>query len=148
MTDIPLRPSINVDKVCHVAVKAKQFDAKEAVVEDQYGANASDEGFREILSDTPDDPVIDELRAFIGALDVDERATLVALAWVGRGDFDRDGWSEAFSLARREHLDNTARYLLSLPLLGDYLEEGLAAFDLSCADFERDQFHGAGSYRP
>ena len=140
MTDIPSRPSINVDKVCHIALKARQFDVKEAVVEEQYGANAADEGFREVLADTPDDPVADELRQFIRALDVDERAELVALAWVGRGDFERHGWREAVALARREHGDDTSRYLLGLPLLGDYLEEGLAEFDLSCADFENRQF--------
>jgi hypothetical protein len=140
MTDIPTRPTINVDKVCHIALKAKQFDAKEAAVEEQYGANPSDEGFREVLDETSDDPVFDELREFIGALHVDERAELVALAWIGRGDHERDGWREAVALARREHGDDTGRYLLGLPLLGDYLEEGLAAFDLSCADFESRNF--------
>jgi hypothetical protein len=140
MTDIPSRPSINVDKVCHIALKAKQFDAKEAVVEEQYGANPSDEGFREVLADTPDDPVYDELRQFIRALDVDERTELVAIAWIGRGDFDQTGWQEAVALARREHSEDTARYLLGLPLLGDYLEEGLAAFELSCTDFENENF--------
>jgi hypothetical protein len=140
MTDIPSRPTINVDKVCHIALKAKQFDAKEAVVEEQYGANPSDEGFREVLADMSDDPVFDELREFIAALDIDERAELVALAWIGRGDYDRDGWQGAVALARREHSDDTGRYLLGLPLLGDYLEEGLAAFDLSCTDFEITHF--------
>ncbi len=140
MTDIPSRPTIDIDKVCHIALKAKQFDVKEAVVEEQYGANPADEGFREMLADTPDDPVFDELREFIAALNVDERSELVALAWVGRGDYDRDGWREALVLARGEHSGDTPGYLLGLPLLGDYLEEGLAAFDLSCIDFENTHF--------
>jgi hypothetical protein len=28
-------------------------------------------------------------------------------------------------------------YLLSIPTVGDFLEEGLSAFDLSCEDIER-----------
>jgi len=31
--------------------------------------------------------------------------------------------------ARREHNARAAQYLLGLPLLGDYLEDGLAMFD-------------------
>jgi hypothetical protein len=36
--------------------------------------------------------------------------------------------------ARRAHNSRTAEYLMGQPMLGDLLEEGLAAFDLSCAD--------------
>ncbi|HLY04200.1 MAG TPA: DUF3775 domain-containing protein [Rhizomicrobium sp.] len=76
-----------------------------------------------------------ELLAFIRALDVEERISLVALAWVGRGTYEADEWQQALDTARAEHNQRTAEYLLGLPLLGDYLEEGLAAFDLDCADF-------------
>jgi hypothetical protein len=41
--------------------------------------------------------------------------------------------------AARAHNGRTARYLLGMPLLPDYLEEALAQFNLSCADFERDR---------
>ena len=33
---------------------------------------------------------------------------------------------------------NTVRYLIGIPLLGDHLEDGVAEFGLACADFERD----------
>jgi len=79
--------------------------------------------------------VYTELLAFIRALDVEERISLVALAWVGRGTYEADEWQQALDTARAEHNQRTAEYLLGLPLLGDYLEEGLAAFDLDCADF-------------
>jgi hypothetical protein len=59
----------------------------------------------------------------------------VALAWVGRGTYDVSEWQQAIDTARTEHTNRTAEYLLGLPLLGDYLEEGLASFDRSCADF-------------
>lgn len=44
-------------------LKARQFDAKEDVVEARYGANPADEGFREVLADYSDDPVYDELKS-------------------------------------------------------------------------------------
>ena len=39
---------------------------------------------------------------------------------------------EALRIATEEHNNRTAEYLLGIPLLPDYLEEGLAAFELSC----------------
>jgi hypothetical protein len=67
-------------------------------------------------------------------LNEDEQVELVALAWLGRGTFDLDEWDEAVDTARNEHNKRTARYLLGMPMLGDYLEEGLAAFGISYVD--------------
>lgn len=131
-------PDIAVEKVCRIIVKARQFDAKEDVVEEDYGGNPSDEGFREVLEAFPDDPVFDELRAFIDEMDVDERSSLVALLWVGRGDYDVKEWDDAVALAVQERITGTARYLLGEPLLADHLAEGLAQFGLSCEDFEKE----------
>jgi hypothetical protein len=129
---------INPDKVCHVIVKARQFDAKEGVSDPSSGSNASDDGMTDVLEDLPNDPTVREIKAFIRALDEDEQAWLVALAWIGRGTFDAKDWMEALRQAREQHNARTAEYLLGLPLLGDYLEEGLAAFGESCTDFESD----------
>jgi hypothetical protein len=126
---------IATDKVCHIIWKARQFDAKEADADPDSGSNASDDGMTDVLESKPDDPVYAELVSFIRALDIEEQLNLVALAWVGRGTYDVSEWHQAIDTARTEHTNRTAEYLLGLPLLGDYLEEGLAAFDRSCADF-------------
>ena len=68
-----------------------------------------------------------ELRALIGDLNVDEAAELVALTWVGRGDFSGNEWAEAVAEARQRSNNRTANYLLGMPMLGDWLEEGLEA---------------------
>jgi hypothetical protein len=68
-----------------------------------------------------------ELRALINDLNVDEAAELVALAWIGRGDYDACEWAEALDEARRRDNRRTAKYLLGMPMLGDWLEEGLQA---------------------
>lgn len=131
------RPEIDTETVCRIVVKARQFDAKEGAVEEDYGANPVDEGFREVLADIKDDPVYEELKTFIDGLNVDEQCNLVALAWIGRGDFAAPEWSDALALAREQHTARTAEYLLGTPTLADFLEEGLAAFGESCAEFER-----------
>lgn len=137
MAQTPIRPHIAVDKVCRIVLKARQFDAKEDVVEADYGANPADEGFREVLADYSDDPVYYELKTFIHDLDIDEQCDLVALVWVGRGDYVGSEWQTALRLARQEHNNRTAEYLLGTPLLADYLSEGLAQFDLSCEEMEK-----------
>jgi hypothetical protein len=127
---------INTAKVCYVIVKAREFDVKEGLSDPDSGSNASDDGMTDILEDRADDPTMLELRDFIRGLSDDEQITLVVLAWVGRGTYGLDEWNDALSIARDAHNKHTAEYLLSLPLLGDYLEEGLAAFGQSCTDFE------------
>jgi hypothetical protein len=125
---------IATDKVCYVIAQARQFDAKEGNADPDSGSDAVDDGFTDILEDKPDDPVYRELAGFINTLDIDEQLALVALAWIGRGTYDKSEWNEAILTARQEHTKRTGQYLLGLPLLGDYLEEGLSQFDLSCSD--------------
>lgn len=77
-----------------------------------------------------------ELRAFIDGLNEDEQAELVALAWVGRGSFDADEWTEALRIARQEKTTPTEDYLLGMPHLADHLDTGaeMLGLDLSAAE--------------
>lgn len=69
-----------------------------------------------------------ELRALINDLNVDEAAELIAMAWIGRGDFDAGEWDDAVAEARQRGQGRRAStYLLGMPMLGDWLEEGLEA---------------------
>lgn len=69
----------------------------------------------------------EELRQLIDDLNVDEAAELIALAWIGRGDYDAAEWSEVVAEARQRGNQRTSGYLLGMPMLGDWLEEGLEA---------------------
>lgn len=140
MATRPQRPQVAVETVCRIIVKARQFDAKEDTIDTDYASDAPDDGFREVLEDLPDDPVYQELKSFIDDLDVDDQCEIVALMWVGRGDFDASEWSQALEQARQEHTPQTAEYLLGTPLLADLLSEGLAQFDISCEEFEKRYF--------
>lgn len=66
-----------------------------------------------------------ELRNEIDALDDDHRHELVALIWVGRGDFAEDEWDEAVRLAAERDVGPTSDYVLNHPLAADHMATGL-----------------------
>lgn len=132
----PPELNISLEKLFHIIVKAREFDVKVDPVEPDPGSNPTDSDSREILEDYLDDPTLEELTAAIDNLNDDEVIDLIALAWVGRGDFTGEAWGTARKLARERHRLRSARYLIGIPALGDYLEEGLAALGMSCEDLE------------
>ena len=67
-----------------------------------------------------------ELESVIADLEPDQQIELVALMWLGRGDYDLDDWEAAKRDAAEAYNARTASYLIATPLLADYLEEGLA----------------------
>jgi hypothetical protein len=125
-----------VDKVCFIVVKAREFDA--AADEPSDASNPSDDRFVRALTPANEKTTQRELTAFINALDEDEQTELVALLFVGRGDYTPEEWNDALAAARDRGDPPVARFLLGEPLLSDLLEDGLSAFDLSCGDFEKD----------
>ena len=127
---------ISPDKVCRIIIKAREFDVKVAPEEPDPGSNPADDQSRGVLQDYRSDPTCHELKSFIDDLNDDERCALVALMWVGRGTYGTEDWQEAVDEARRSTGRSTAGYLLGVPLLADFLEEGLSQFDLSCEDFD------------
>lgn len=120
---------INPEKVRQVITEARTFDAKEEVSDPDSGSNGADDGMADILEDFADDATYAELTEFIRSLDEEEQTNLVALAWIGRGTYEPSEWEEALAEARRARNTRTAEYLVSLPKLGDYLEEGLAQME-------------------
>jgi hypothetical protein len=132
----PIDLAISPEKVCFLIVKAREFDAKAEVTDPDPGSNPTDDGDASVLEDHEDDPVVEELVAAIDDLSEDEQVDLVAIAWLGRGDYAVDDWDVLRAAAAEAHNRRTARYLLGMPLLGDYLEEGLAQLGRSCTEYE------------
>lgn len=92
------------------------------------------------MTDEAYDTIRKEAAEFIDALDDDEKAELVALVWTGRGDYSAREWRVAVADARSRQELETSVYLLGIPLLSDYLEAGLAQFDMSCQDFDASNY--------
>jgi hypothetical protein len=126
---------ISTDKIGFVIVKAREMAAKVAAWDD---GSTSDHDAESILEDFSDDATQAELKEFIRDLNEDEQASLVALAWIGRGSFAADELDEAIATARAERTNRTDDYLLGMPLLPDYLEEGLDRLGYSVEDTEDD----------
>jgi len=66
-----------------------------------------------------------EFTAAIRDLEPDQQICMVALMWLGRGDYDIDDWETALEEARAAYNARSAEYLIGTPLLAEYLEEGL-----------------------
>ncbi len=135
MADVP-DLLIATEKVCFIIAMARQFDEKEGETDPDEGSNPSDDDQRDVLEDNSDDAVELELKSFIHDLDVDEKVDLISLVWLGRGDGGIDEWETLRANARDTPEKRVASYLMGMPQLSDYLEEGLSLFGLSCEDEE------------
>lgn len=128
--------TIPPEQVCYIIAKAREFDAQVEPDDPGSGSNPSDDRDVEILEATRDNPTYAELVAAISTLNVDEQNDLIALVWLGRGDFGAEEWAEARAQARERNRGGAARYLTGIPLLSDYLEEGCAMMGVDCEEFE------------
>ena len=133
--DIAIAPN----KVFFVIVKSREFDAQVDRGEPEAEATAVEDEVDELVQDYGEDPTYDEVTEFIGALNEEEQINLVALTWLGRGDFTVEEWDQALQEARDARSDHTATYLLGIPLLSDYLEEGLTQHGYNLEDMEAER---------
>jgi hypothetical protein len=130
--------SVPLETLVYIVEKAREFDAEVPPVLVDDGSNPTDDeaGDTSILEDRPDNPTAAELKEALETLNDDQRDEMVALTWVGRGDFTSEDWDEAISAARDRHNGDEARYLMGTPLLADYLEEGAAQLGYAREDLE------------
>ena len=121
-----VRLFIEKAKALSAAVNDDYADGQEHEVEldGQSHDNHHHDGLAE---EKAENLMTEELRELIADLNVDEMAELIAIAWIGRGDFDPREWTEAVAAARDRGTKRAVPYLLGLPLLADWLEEGLEA---------------------
>ena len=125
---------LNPDIICTLIAKFKEFHAKEDIVIPESPDNPDDDWALQVLADHQDDLTFREVKTTIDDLEPDQQATLVALMWLGRGDFTEDEWADALAEATRSANERTAEYLMSTPLVADYLAEGLYAFGHTCEE--------------
>jgi uncharacterized protein DUF3775 len=120
-----VRLIIEKARTVSAAVNEDYDDGAEHEVE--LDGNAHDTHLHDGLAEEEtEDQTERELRQIIRELNVDEAAELIALTWIGRGDYEADEFATAVAEARQRNY-RPARYLLGMPMLGDWLEEGLEA---------------------
>lgn len=130
--------TINTDKVCFVIVKAREIESEDEGMEAD-ASNETDDKFTSVLTEEAYETVRNEITSFIDAMDIDEQAELVALVWIGRGDFSAEELAAAVAEARSRREGSTSAYLLGIPLLASYLENGLGEFGETCTGFAADR---------
>jgi len=88
----------------------------------------------QVLADHMDDMSFLEIKTAVEDLSPEQQAELVALMWLGRGDFTLEEWEDARAEALEQFRDNesTAGYLLAHPMVADHLQEGLIAQGYTC----------------
>ncbi len=118
--------ALPLDKVALIIEKARAFDAQVEVDDPDSGSNPTDDKEVAILPDTPDNPTEEELAAALSSLNDEQLTQLLALLWVGRGDYDKASWDDAVRQAGEAKNKRIVRYLIGTPMLGDLVEEGLA----------------------
>ena len=125
--------NIHPDTVCFIIAKAREFQAKEGVVIPEPIVDSPSENWAmQILADHIGDHTMQEVSAAIDDLDDDAQAELVALMWLGRGDYTLADWESAVEDADDARSDHPAEYLLAHPQVSFYLEEGMAEHGYSC----------------
>ena len=129
--------TISLKQAFFIIVKAREFDEQVESTDPDSGSNRADDREVDVLEEGADNPVQQELEEALDALNVDEQLDLIALTWLGRGEYS------SFAEAREEASDmrdkHIPEYLIGTPKLGDFLEEGLAQLGYSLEDFERDR---------
>jgi hypothetical protein len=117
---------LNPESVRAVIVHAREFQIEASMEADVEPESLTDDQAFERLTEFQGDERYNELRDIIEDLEPDQQQTLVALMWLGRGDYGLDDWEEALGYAAEADGVGTADYLIATPLLADYLEEGLS----------------------
>lgn len=127
--------NINPDIVCAIIQKCHEFHAQEGVsIPHENGADGDDDWAMQVLANHADDTTYRELKFLITDLDPETQMELMALLWLGRGDYVADEWEDALSAAQEYWNGKTAEYVVSKPMVSDYLQEGLWALGYGCGE--------------
>ncbi len=126
--------SVRIDTICLLIDKAHQFQSQEQVVLADVPEIPTEDWALEALADHAEDPCLNEVRDLLEELDPNQRAEVVALMWLGRGDYEVEDWDTAVEDALEGYSERTAEYLLAHPMVADDLEEGLIQLGYSCEE--------------
>ena len=120
---------LNRDTVQFIIEKIREFQTRDDVNFDEEPDTESEDWSLKVSSNYGDDTYFQELKTTIEDLEPDQQISLVALMWLGRGDFSLDEWDVALNHAQENWNARTADYLIGTAMLADYLAEGLEQFD-------------------
>lgn len=125
--------TISLEDVCRIVLRAREYDAQVPAVDPDDSSNMADDKAVDVLEDSSNTSVEEELQSMLEDLNEDEQAELYALMMVGAGDYEAADWDDALTAAAEE-VSDIPEALMRTPMLASLLETGLAAFGMSCDD--------------
>ncbi len=125
---------INQGIIFNIIKKAREINIADDLTLPENRDDLSDAEWEQLLAEYQDDLSYQELKDLINELEPDQQQDVIALMYIGRGDFTKNEWIEARHQANAIKIANRAYYLISKPMLADYLTEGLAVFGYSCEE--------------
>jgi hypothetical protein len=127
---------ISVEKVCALIEAARELAGKVPSTAGDRTTTGDDSKLATI--DEPEgigedqDARRHQTIEFIAGLNVDEQTDLLALIWLGRGDYGIEEWDDALSEAEARIAARDPDYMIGDAALPEYLGDGLEAFGLTC----------------
>ena len=128
---------ISSEKVCAFIEAAREVAGKVPSTAG-YRTTTGDDSKLVTIEDNPgEDSRRQQMVEFVAGLNVEEQTDLLALIWLGRGDYDIDEWDDALAEAEARIAARDPDYMIGDAALPEYLGDGLEAFGMSCLDSYR-----------
>lgn len=115
--------TITLDQIAAIIIAARDCEAEEKALARRKAGSGT----------TPATPAADHLADLIADLTRTELNEVLALAWMGRGDFEPDALPEALRQASNIISTQPAAYAARLPGLAEYLRSALTSLGYSVA---------------
>ena len=123
---------ISTDKVCDLIEAAREVAGLVPPTTGDKTTTGDDSELVTIEDNPAEDSRRSQIVEFIMGLNGAEQTDLLALIYVGRGDFDIDEWHDAVHEAATRIADGSADYMIGDAALPVYLGDGLDVFGYSC----------------
>ena len=127
---------ISSEKVCAFIEAAREVAGKVPSTAGDRTTTGDDSRFVTIEEPEGDGEHEDARRRqmveFVAGLNVEEQADLLALIWLGRGDYDISEWNDALTEAEARIAARDPDFMIGDAALPEYLGGGLEAFGWSC----------------
>jgi hypothetical protein len=128
---------ISTEKVCAFIEAAREVAGK---VPSNAGdrMTTGDDSRLETIVDEPGQDFYEgddrgrQVAEFVAGLNIEEQIDLLALIWLGRGDYDIAEWDDALTEAEARIAARDPDYMIGDSTLPEYLGDGLEAFGRSC----------------
>jgi hypothetical protein len=106
---------------------ARDYHAAHSNDQSPHLGDISSEGNEDYFTD----PRRKHFKEIVNSLSKEERAELLALIWLGKGDegVTLEDWDSLLEHAKKEDDEGTADYLIGKSPLADYIDKGLKKMD-------------------